>query len=163
MEIERKFLIAASASELPAGPWTQLRQGYLASGPDGEVRLRDAGGALTLTVKSGAGLVREEREIELTAPQFEALWPLTEGRRIEKRRAVMAAGDLRYELDVFEGALAGLALAEVEFPSTEAARAFQPPAWFGAEVTEDVRYSNAALALDGPPDAPPADEGVAAR
>lgn len=162
MEIERKFLIAASASELPAGPWTPLRQGYLASGPDGEVRLRDAGGALTLTVKSGVGLVREEREVELTAPQFETLWPLTEGRRIEKQRAVMLAGDLRYELDVFEGALAGLALAEVEFPSAEAARAFRPPVWFGAEVTEDARYSNAALALDGPPDVPLPDGDVTA-
>jgi len=162
MEIERKFLIPPSAGELPAGPWTTLRQGYLASGAAGEVRLRDAGGALTLTVKSGAGLVREEREIELTPSQFEALWPLTAGRRIEKRRAVIPVGELRYEVDVFEGALAGLAVTEVEFPTLADAQAFRPPAWFGTEVTEDARYTNAALALGGLPDAPPRDGDVAA-
>lgn len=155
MEIERKFLIAASAEELPAGPWTPLRQGYLASGVGGEVRLRDAGGTLTLTVKSGVGLVREEREIELSAEQFDALWPLTEARRIEKRRAVIEAGALRYEIDVFGGTLTGLAVAEVEFAALADARAFEPPAWFGVEVTEDARYSNAALALQGLPESPP--------
>lgn len=163
MEIERKFLIAASAGELPDGTWTSLRQGYLASGAGGEVRLRDAGGALTLTVKSGSGLVREEREIELTAPQFEALWPLTAGRRIEKRRVVIAEGELRFEVDIFEGALAGFALAEVEFTTAEQARAFEPPAWFGVEVTEDARYTNAALALQGLPDAPQPAADVATR
>lgn len=149
MEIERKFLIPDSASGLPVGPWTALRQGYLATGSDGEVRLRDAGGVLTLTVKSGAGLVREEREIALTAAQFDALWPLTEGRRIEKRRAVVAEGEQRYEVDVFEGVLSGLMVAEVEFPGVDEARAFQPPTWFGAEVTDDARYSNASLARAG--------------
>jgi adenylate cyclase len=40
-------------------------------------------------------------------------------------------------------------LVEVEFDSDEAMAGFDPPAWFGIEVTDDRRYTNAGLALDG--------------
>jgi adenylate cyclase len=50
------------------------------------------------------------------------------------------------ELDVFHDALAGLIVAEVEFDSERALSEFQPPPWFGREVTDDVAYTNAALA-----------------
>jgi CYTH domain-containing protein len=53
---------------------------------------------------------------------------------------------------VYSGALTGLMVAEVEFPSEEAARAFVPPAWFGREVTNDSRYKNRRLATEGLPD-----------
>jgi adenylate cyclase len=56
------------------------------------------------------------------------------------------------ELDVFSGTHAGLVLAEVEFESMDALEAFVAPEWFGVEVTDDGRYTNAALALDGLPD-----------
>jgi adenylate cyclase len=39
----------------------------------------------------------------------------------------------------------------VEFASTQAAKSFVPPAWFGEEVTEDSRYNNVSLALYGVP------------
>ena len=53
------------------------------------------------------------------------------------------------ELDLFEGSLEGLIIAEVEFPTVKASRSFAPPAWFGREVTRDARYKNRNLALDG--------------
>jgi CYTH domain-containing protein len=153
MEIERKFLLTELPADVAGSPATRLRQGYLSIGEHDEVRIRDAGGGFTLTAKSGAGMQREESETALTAPQFEALWPSTEGRRIEKCRHILAEGDLVYEVDVFEGALEGLVLAEVEFHTLQAARAFEPPRWFGAEVTYDIGYSNASLALHGVPGA----------
>ncbi len=55
------------------------------------------------------------------------------------------------ELDVFAGDLDGLVMAEVEFTSTEEMTAFVPPVWFGREVTDDGRYTNASLALHGLP------------
>lgn len=151
MEIERKFLLSQLPVEVAEAPSTHLRQGYLAIGPHDEVRIRDAGGVLTLTAKSGAGIEREERETALTRAQFEALWPSTGGRRIEKRRHVLTEGDVTYEVDVFEGSLRGLLLAEVEFHSLDEARGFEPPAWFGSEVTYDIGYSNASLAVHGAP------------
>jgi len=55
------------------------------------------------------------------------------------------------ELDVFGGSLDGLIMAEVEFRSAEELAAFEPPDWFGRDVTDDNRYTNAALALSGLP------------
>lgn len=149
MEIERKFLVTEPPQALREAPSTAIRQGYITTGSDAEVRLRDADGEFTLTVKSGAGIVREEREVTLGRVQFDALWPATTGRRLEKRRYLLAADRLTYEVDVYEGALAGLVIAEVEFPGLDEAREFAPPGWFGAEVTEDAAYTNASLALRG--------------
>jgi adenylate cyclase len=112
------------------------------------VRIRRAPGGDTLTVKSAPGLVRVEEEIPLDPGRFDALWPLTEGRRIVKtRHLVPLGGDLTAEVDEYAGPHEGLWTAEVEFPSEEASRAFAPPAWLGEEVTGDARYANRSLAL----------------
>jgi CYTH domain-containing protein len=152
MEIERKFLLAG---EVPAGDFASsaIRQGYVAIAADGgEVRVRDRDGACTLTVKHGAGVVREEHETAISADLFAELWRQTEGRRVEKRRwLVPLAGSLVAEVDVYEGTLSGLSVAEVEFPSVEDASAFVAPSWFGEDVSDDGRYKNQSLALRGAP------------
>jgi CYTH domain-containing protein len=151
VEIERKFLV----DRLPpgAGEGERIEQGYLAVGDDGvEVRVRRRGDRTVLTVKSGPGMVRTEEELPLDARAFDSLWPLTGGRRIEKRRHLVALEDgLTAEVDVYDGPHAGLLTAEIEFPSVEASEAFAPPAWLGDEVTGDRRYANQALALEGRP------------
>jgi CYTH domain-containing protein len=153
MEIERKFLVERLPEALEATDVRRIDQGYLALDEDSgaEVRLRRHGDALSLTVKGEGGLARVEVELELDGDQFESLWPLTEGRRVEKTRHVVPAGELRIEVDVYDGALAGLVTAEVEFPSEAGSAAFEPPDWFGAEVTEEPRYKNRALAVNGRP------------
>ena len=105
-----------------------------------------------LTVKRGHGLVRDEVELPLEPDAFEQLWPLTEGRRVEKRRHELPGEDgLTIELDVYRGDLDGLAVAEVEFADEAGAEAFTPPAWMGREVTDDARFKNHRLAVDGLP------------
>ena len=150
-EIERKFLVDALPEDLPPGE--RVEQGYLAVAPDGvEVRIRRRDGDCTLTVKSGPAHVRVEEELEIDERRFESLWALTEGRRVMKTRHVVPLGEeLRAELDVYEGAHAGLRTAEVEFVSEAASERFTPPAWLGTEVTGDPRYANQSLALHGPP------------
>ena len=150
MEVERKYLVPVPP-ELDGTDSDQIEQGYLAVGADGEVRLRRKGDRLLLTAKRGSGISRDEAEVELDPEAFEGLWPLTEGRRLAKRRYVIPHGDLRIELDVYEGALEGLAVAEVEFGSEEEARGYQPPEWIGEEVTGDVRYLNETPATRGRP------------
>ena len=151
VEIERKFLVARKPEPLPEGE--PLEQGYLAVAPDGtEVRIRRRAGHSTLTVKSGPAHVRVEEEIEIDDRRFEALWALTEGRRVAKTRHLVPLGDdLTAELDVYAEALDGLLVAEVEFASSEASDAFAPPDWLGTEVTGDARYANQSLALHGAP------------
>jgi CYTH domain-containing protein len=152
MEIERKFLVPAPPAQLDEEERVDIAQGYLAAGEDGsEVRLRRAGERLWLTAKRGAGMVRGEFEVELHAEQFDALWPATEGRRLVKTRHTIPIGERSVELDVYSGRLSGLVVAEVEFPSVEAARHFVPPPWFGTEVTEDQRFKNRRLAEEGLP------------
>ncbi|HET8976003.1 MAG TPA: CYTH domain-containing protein [Solirubrobacterales bacterium] len=150
MEIERKFLVP-EPPDLSGVASDPVEQGYLSLGADGEVRLRRRSEHLLLTVKRGEGLVREESEVELDAPQFDALWPLTAGRRLRKRRHVIPHEGLEIELDVYEDELEGLAVAEVEFPDEASARAFTPPDWLGAEVTGDPAYLNESLAVNGRP------------
>lgn len=154
MEIERKFLLASEPESLVSSPSSSLRQGYLVVCPDGETRVRSEDDSRTLTVKSGSGRSRAECEIALTAEQFDALWPATESRRVEKRRYRVALGEHTAEIDIYEGALAGLRVVEVEFESEADADSFVPPPWFGREVTDERGYKNAALALHGWPAEP---------
>lgn len=153
IERERRFLVEAIPDDLVVAATVQLRQGYLAADNGRSVRVRDAGTrGCTLTVKAGSGVERTELELPITRQEFEAAWPHTGVQHIEKTRHVIPFGDHVIELDVFDGALDGLVVAEVEFDSMSASDDFEPPAWFGREVTDDGRYTNASLALHGLPE-----------
>jgi adenylate cyclase len=146
-EIERKFLVRKLPDDLTSYPSHEIAQGYLVSLDDGlQVRLRKSGERYLLTFKRGTGNVREEREVELTATQFDALWPATEGKRLAKTRHEIPLGDLTVEIDRYHDRHEGLIVAEVEFDEEEAAKNFQPPEWLGDDVTGDPRYSNQLLA-----------------
>ena len=150
MEVERKFLVG-EPPDLDGAESDEIEQGYLAIGSEGEVRVRRKGEKLVLTAKRGSGLSREEAEVELDRASFDELWELTEGRRLRKRRHVIPHGELKIELDIYEGDLEGLRVAEIEFSSEDEANAFDPPDWIGEEVTGDPRYLNETLASEGPP------------
>lgn len=149
-EIERKFLVIRERMPLPV-TGMEIMQGYVAIEPEGaEVRLREKGDKILLTVKSSGSMTRAEAETEITREQFDTLWPFTLGRRIEKMRYdIPLGGGLTCELDIFSGGLRGLVMAEVEFTDEDSAKAFQPPEWFGEEVTDDKRYKNKNLAVRG--------------
>jgi adenylate cyclase len=152
MEIERKFVVSR-VPDLSVADGDEIEQGYLAIGSEGEVRVRRKGDKLLLTAKRGSGLSREEAEVEIDQASFDRLWSLTEGRRLAKRRHLVSDGALQVEVDVYRGDLEGLVVAEVEFPSEEDAKAFDPPDWMGEEVTGDHRYLNETLATAGLPSA----------
>ncbi len=146
MEIERQFLI----DELPFLPteYEYLSQGYVSLLP--EIRIRQIGRRrFVLTVKRGAGLVREEWETDISLQEFESLssrlYPGTV--MIEKRRYhVLIENGATVEIHVHDGHLTGFNYVEVEFPTAEAAGGFEPPSWFGCEVTDDPRFSYGILA-----------------
>ena len=153
-EIERKFLlINVPAEVLAASGGRMIEQGYLVTDSDGnEVRIRRAGGRCSLAVKCGSGLERTEVEVALANEAFEDLWAVTHRRRVFKTRYdVPLAGELLAEVDVYAGALDGLATVEVEFGSVAAARAFVAPEWFGPDVTDRGDFKNRALATFGLP------------
>jgi adenylate cyclase len=68
---------------------------------------------------------------------------LCDGPIIEKTRYLVPHDGLIWEVDVHEGALQGLVLAEIELEHEDLA--FTLPEWIGREVTGDPRYKKANL------------------
>jgi adenylate cyclase len=62
---------------------------------------------------------------------------------LKKKRYLLIQDELCWEIDVFEGKLEGLILAEIELPAVDTL--FSLPDWIEEEVTEDSQYLNANL------------------
>jgi adenylate cyclase len=151
-EIERKFLVKEVPENIDSYPSEEISQGYLSVTDNGtEIRLRKKGQGYFLTVKRGKGMKRHETEIQLLEKQFDVLWPQTEGMRVGKKRIRIPTENVVIELDIYSGTLEGLKTAEVEFETQDEADAFTPPSWLDREITQDERYKNKNLALDGFP------------
>lgn len=90
----------------------------------------------------------------LTRPEFEyALSPFDAKHLIEhhsslgilyKTRYEVPVGTHLFEVDIFEGGLQGLEVAEIELAFED--QLFNRPEWLGVEVSRDRRYANAELA-----------------
>ncbi len=152
MEIERKFLTEKIPFDITAYPCHNMTQAYISFSPT--IRVRRSDEAYYLTVKGKGHLAREEFELPLTKEDYERLLQKTEGTPVVKKRYYVPLEDgLTAEVDLYEGALAGLITTEAEFPSLEAAEAFVPPEWFGKDVSEERAYKNTSLSLYGLPKA----------
>ncbi len=149
-EIERKFLVKTLPPEFERSAGVAIEQGYLALEPHGRhVRLRKKGAAFFITAKGAPnGFARDELETELSPGQFDALWPLTAGRRLRKTRHEIPWNGLTVEIDVYGGINDGLVVAEVEFETVEEAHGFEPPEWLGRDVSGEAAYSNPNLARE---------------
>jgi adenylate cyclase len=150
-EIERKFLVAGDRWKAQADRGKRIEQAYLASTDKASIRVRIVDDAeAMLTIKSaGSGTSRSEFEYSIPLDDARELMNLREGRVLQKRRHIVPAGKLRWEIDVFGGDLAGLVIAEIELPSEETD--FERPSWLGRDVTDDRRYYNASLAAGETP------------
>lgn len=153
LEIEWKFLVTRYPGPPSAGG-TSIEQGYLDADarPSVRVRLRDGNGTLNIkqTVDDAPGrgpLVCHEYEYPIPADDARGLLALAR-ERIAKTRYVLPSG---IELDVFEGAFAGLVIAELEVPEVGAPPR-PPDGWEWRDVSSDLRYTNRALAAHGLPD-----------
>jgi len=150
-EIERKFLVASDEWREAIDSSSSMRQFYLAAGDDRSVRVRIRDGQAFLTLKFGAqARVRDEFEYPIPLAEAEEMQAFSIGETIEKTRHRVRKDGHVYEVDVFEGPLAGLVLAELETPQEVPDAAL--PKWLGREVTGDSSYYNASLALRGKPE-----------
>ena len=143
MEIERKFLLKELPENLESYPVRHLEQGYLCTAP--VVRIRRDNDKYELTYKGKGCMVREEHNLPLTKEAYEHLRKKIDGRLIVKKRYMIPLEKHTIELDVFEGDLAPLTLAEVEFSSEEDAKNFVAPEWFAEDVTFSKLYHNSFL------------------
>jgi adenylate cyclase len=150
VEIERKYLLRALPAMPAAEDVLEVDQGYI---PGVNVRervrrQRSRSGQVRYfrTIKMGVGVVRTELEDETDERTFSHMWPLTEGRRVRKRRHVVRHGDDLWEIDEFLDRT--LVLAELELDDAD--QHIAVPDWLHAvlerEVTDDPQYTNRSLA-----------------
>ena len=160
-EIERKYLIRR-----PAEAWleancqgTDIIQTYLkteAPGHSDRVRRRAGknGVVYTHTVKRRiTDLRREEQEREIDEAEYQTLLQRAdpERRSIEKRRYVLAYDGKEFEIDVYPF-WQDKAVMEIELSEETETVKLPPQIEIIRDVTEDRRYTNAALAREIPVD-----------
>jgi adenylate cyclase len=152
IEVERKFLVRSDEWQALSTAISRFRQFYLAGAGDRTVRVRvvDERRAV-LTLKFGTTVaIRNEYEFPIPIDDALEMQRFALGTVLAKRRHIVPHGQHLYEVDVFEGALQGLVLAELESP--DALTVSDLPPWIGREVTGQSAYFNASLALRGLPE-----------
>lgn len=151
MEIERKFLLNKLPEDLKEYPFKKINQSYISVNP--VIRIRKEDEKYILTIKGKGHISREEKEIFISAEEYENLYKKKETKEIVKKRYLypLKCG-LEAEIDIYEKNLSGLITAEVEFKSIEEAEEFHVPSFFGEDVSFDPAYKNANLAIFGKPE-----------
>jgi CYTH domain-containing protein len=144
-EIERKFLVKDDAWRGHVVRSERLRDGILAASDGRKVRVRLYESRATLTAKSRQEQGRRaEFEYEIPRGDAEEMLALHCGSNVlEKTRHHVPFDGLDWEIDVYEGLLAGVILAEVELDRID--REVPLPAWIGEEVTGRPEYKKAAM------------------
>ena len=159
--------VNGTVSAAPAGKMTTA-DGSNVTKPSGQYTEAATGNSAKEQPLSRIG--QTEYNMPLTKEAYEHLSSKTDGNIITKKRYLIPLNDdafdddileanpelkaavqnrsIKIELDVFEGVFTGRILAEVEFPSEEAALVYHPADWFSQDVTGDPQYSNAHMSTE---------------
>ena len=152
-EIERKFTIKYLPNEIES--IKKIEQKHIFKDTVCSIRVRKTQDFLknevsyTHTIKARGEDTQKysiyELEKEITEDEYNDLYPFDGSKIIKKYRLIIPIGDnLKAEVDVFDGWLNGLIIAEVEFESVEQAESFQMPNWFEKPVPHK-EFSNRKL------------------
>lgn len=153
MEIERKFTINYLPENIKS--ITRITQKHIFKDMVCSIRVRRSINMytgekiFTHTIKARTENLEKysicELEKNITEVEYNKSRPFRGSRTIQKYRCVVPIQDgLKVEVDVFEGWLKGLIIAEVEFKSSKQAEDFKMPNWF-KEPIENKAFSNRAL------------------
>ena len=143
MEIERKWMVNGWPEGLPLKEEFAMRQGYISVRPTVRIREEALTGGEThyvLCFKSGSGLAREEIERDIDPALFNDLETKIIGRPLipKLRRSYLLPDGAVLEVNhVDEGQPTEFWYAEVEYPTVEAARSWQPAAVGLADYLSD--------------------------
>jgi adenylate cyclase len=142
-EIERKFLVK-DCSVIQACSFDVIKQSYLFNETNKSLRVRIKNDNAFLTIKGNlVGISRDEYEYQIPIGEALEIIDKFNLKVLSKKRYYLKVAELTWEIDVFEGALSGLVVAEIELPSEH--YEFKLPTWVGEEVTFDKSYLNAEL------------------
>jgi adenylate cyclase len=141
-EIERKFLVTGNAWRNLAIHREHLRDGLIAMTEDRKVRVRiyNHDERATITIKAKTGRIRNaEFEYDIPMADAEELLASHCGKDVlRKYRYFVPHRGFMWHVDVYEGILDGMTLAEVEVAKEDAAVTL--PHWIGQDVTGKTEY-----------------------
>lgn len=140
VEIERKFLVQTDDWRAKCVRSVRLRDGLVVASDGRKLRVRVADDQATLTIKGARiGSARDEFEYPIPLEDAEKLLAHhCSGRLLAKTRHIVSEEGCLFEVDVYEGLLEGVIIAEIEL--TSANQPFPRPAWLGEEVTGKEEY-----------------------
>lgn len=144
-EIEYKFLVDHEAWKDCEKPEPEeIIQTYVARTETTTVRIRTKGKKAYLTLK-GKTVGRTRSEYEYEIPVAEALEMMEQftTKSLRKLRYHIPHNGRVWEVDVFQGKLEGLIIAELEVESEE--ESFDLPDWVTHDVSDDPQYFNSVL------------------
>ena len=147
LEIERKFLLCGDGWRAHAHSARRMRQGYLGTeGGRSSARVRVDDHEARLNIKAAVvGSARAEYDYPIPRADAEEILDTLCVGVVDKTRHLVDFEGHRWEVDEFEGANAGLVVAEIELGAVD--ESFARPDWLGEEVTEQRCYYNHALAM----------------
>ena len=165
IEIEKKYKIRMLPEDFASFPFHEIEQGYLNTNP--AIRVRKEDESYYMTYKGQGVMKHTEYNLPLDEISYRHLLKKADGNIIRKKRYLIPlnadAYTIKYlqenpllaekiksreiviELDVFQTPFDRIIIAEVEFPTEEAAMQYQPADWFLEDVTADKTYSNSYL------------------
>jgi len=140
LEIERKFLLTNDGWKNGVTRRICIRDGLIASNNGNKARVRISDSNATITLKSRRrGPSRTEFEYRIPCSDAEEmLRTMCDGQVLDKVRHVIIHAGAVWHIDVYEGILHGVVLAEVELQQAD--QKLDLPGWVGEEVTGDASY-----------------------
>ena len=145
LELEKTYLLKDIPPWLSLYPNKELVDIYIPLGEEhAHLRIRKYGDHMMIMKKELVDPYdlssQQESVIHLTLDEFSVLSQVP-GKRIHKRRYYFPYRWLALEIDVFQEALSGLILVDVEFPDEASKMKFQMPDFCLCEVTQDVTFA----------------------
>ena len=145
VEIERKFSVdQIKWNHIDKPEPIQIVQSYLSNNPECTVRVRIKGAKGFLTIKGKTiGISRSEFEYEIPILEAQQMIDSFSEKTLSKFRYEIQVNNHLWEVDVFQGKLDGLIIAEIELSSEE--EKFELPEWVIEDVSDNIEYYNSRL------------------
>jgi CYTH domain-containing protein len=117
-----------------------VRDGLIATNDNRKVRVRIADQLATIAIKgSRVGISRTEFEFPIPLSDAEEIMrTMCDGHVLAKTRVFVTYDNVNWMVDIYEGILQGVILAEIEVATKDQAIVISP--WIGQEVTGDPSY-----------------------
>ena len=151
-ELERRFLLERVPEAVRCDAGWRITDRYIVGTRMRLRRLEPLGGGETICklARKEASAPPDSTRTTITniylRPGEYDVFAALPARELRKTRHRLTDDGRTYAVDVFDGTLAGLVLAEVEFETSEELERFPLPGWVVSEVSHDVRFTGGALA-----------------